>query len=125
MRSKATSQDIIDLSDVVGLSTDEIDERHEEISRIDRKLDALRMRKHMLECELGLERATELEVDIEGIEARLFLDDSIDVFETTSSVRKDDAADFDINDSEFDERFAAFASSDAEGDHAARRWLSR
>lgn len=135
MGPKATAT-VIDLSDGTELTSDEIDERHEELVRIGRKIDALQMRKHVLECELGLERATKFDVDINDVvdvptdidqlESRLFLDATVDVFETVAAPNRQGlAVDFEINDSDFDERFAVFASSDDEGDHAARRWLSR
>ena len=126
MPAKVKILDVIDLSDGGALTTNEIDERHEELARIGRKIEALKMREHVLECELGLERATKLDVDLDldDLDTQLFLDDRVDAFEATPAPSRQDAsADFEIDDTDFDLRFAAFASSDDEGDHAARRWF--
>lgn len=124
MRPTVTEAAIIDLSDGRDLTSDEIDDRHDELERIGLKIEALEMRKHVIECELGLERATKLDVDLKELDSRLFLDETTDAFESAPAANGvDDSADFQIDDSEFDERFAVFASSDDEGDHAARRWL--
>ncbi len=138
MNPRITDPAVIDLSDRA-LTSDEIDARHDELERVERKIEALEMRKHILICELGLEMASPVlvadideidEVDhvtmgdvARDVDSRLFLDSNADVFgqvHETAPVR-DEGPDFELNDVDFDERFAAFASSD--GDHQARRWL--
>lgn len=136
-----TADETIDLSDHSGLSQEEIDERHAELDRVEKKLEALQLRQEVLLDELDLRRETleqELDLRHEGEdvasedddeldESVLFLDETLDAFATSPPAKRTDSfsSDFDIDDLEFDERFAAFASSDDKGDHKARRWFDK
>ncbi len=113
-----TVEDTVPVDEPHKLSTKEIDDRHAELDRIEKKIDALQMRQHVLMAELRLQEPV---VD----DAVLFLDATLDAFAASPPAKRPDelSMDFDIDDLEFNERFAAFASSDEKGDHRARRWL--
>lgn len=134
-----TEVSVIDLSDSANLSKEEIDERHAELDRVERKLEALQMRQEVLLTELRIDQgpikvetveepAPEASpVQAQTDESVLFLDETLDAFAASPPAQRTGASSpgFDIDDVEFDERFAAFTSSDEKGDHKARRWLDR
>lgn len=128
MKTSTAAEEIIDLSDGRDLSEADLNERHAELDRVVRKIDALKSRQETLLDELGLvEQSEPIHLDETDADSILFLDETLDAFAAspppTRPAQSD--ADFDINDVEFDERFAAFASTDSEGDHKARRWFHK
>lgn len=110
-----SSEDVVDLTHD-GQTTQHDQGRFEELARIDEKIGALKIRRDLLQTELGIEQSK-----ISTSSKADFLDEGFDAF--AGAPTRDAIKNLDVDDEDFDERFAVFAANDEQGDHKARRWF--
>ncbi len=126
MRNRLAEARIIDLSDPKKLTESEIEQRKDELYRIEHKLEALHLRQNELICELGEHAPPKSQTRKDVVDSQMFFDQDVDIFDDAPRRERDNPLDeLDIEDNEFNSRFATFVSADEEGDHKARRWLGK
>lgn len=109
-------EDVVDLTAKEQADSQQYQLRLDELAQIDEEIGALETRRDALTSELGLKKSIST-----ASAQKAFLDEDFDAF--AGSPTKGKIQSLDVEDEEFEERFATFAANDEKGDHKARRWF--